>query len=204
MSISLAKGQGISLAKKDGGSLTKIRLGVGWDAAKPKSGGGFMSRMFGGASSGSTANIDLDASCVMFDANNKQRDEVWFGKPGMRSNCGSVTHSGDNLTGDGDGDDEVISVDLSRVPRDVDTLVFTVQSFRGQTFNEVDNAYARLVDDSKDEEVARYTISESGSHTGVIMAKVSRRTGEWRIEAIGAPANGRTIHDIAKNIQAIL
>lgn len=203
MSISLAKGQGISLAKKDGGSLRNIKLGVGWDAARAKSGGGLMSRLFGGGSGGSTGSIDLDASCVMFDAANRQRDEVWFGKPGMRSNCGSVTHSGDNLTGDGEGDDETISVDLSRVPQEIDTLVFTVQSFRGQTFNEVENAYARLLDD-KGVEVARYTISDSGDHTGVIMAKVSRRTGEWRIEAIGVPANGRTIHDIARDIQRVL
>ena len=128
MAINLEKGQKINLQKADGSSLQQIFLGVGWDVAKSK---GFLG--FGGGS----ADIDLDASVILFDENKQVVDVVYFGQ--LRSKDGSITHSGDNLTGAGEGDDEIIRVNLTQVPSQVKSLVFTVSSFRGQTFEKVEN-----------------------------------------------------------------
>ena len=113
MTVSLSKGQKVSLTKRDGGTLTRVRMGLGWDAMKNK--GVFDSR---------EQTIDLDASALLFDAAGHLMDQVWFGH--LKSNDGSVQHTGDSRTGDGAGDDESIKVDLPRVPANVATLVFTV------------------------------------------------------------------------------
>lgn len=190
MAISLSKGQTISLAKEASGSgLSRVRMGLGWDPVKKK--GGFLSGLLGGGG----GDIDLDASCLMLDGGKNLVDVVWFRQ--LKSKDGAITHSGDNLTGEGDGDDEVIKVDLARLPAEVKTLVFLVSSFRGQTFNEVQNAFCRLVDETGGKEIARYTLSEQGAHTGVVMAVLSRASGEWTMKAVGAPANGRTAQDLA-------
>lgn len=189
MAISLSKGQTISLVKESAG-LSKVRLGLGWDPVKKK--GGFLSGLFGGGGGGE---IDLDASCLMFDAGKQLLDVVWFRQ--LKSNDGAIVHSGDNLTGEGDGDDETIAVDLDRLPAGVQTLVFTVNSFRGQSFNEVENAFCRVVDERSGKELARYTLTEQGSHTGVVMAVLGRAGGDWTLKAIGTPANGRTAQDLA-------
>ncbi|WP_349368107.1 TerD family protein [Salinarimonas sp.] len=188
MAISLSKGQTISLAKESAG-LSKVRMGLGWDPVKKK--GGFLSGLLGGGG----GDIDLDASCLMFDQGKQLTDIVWFRQ--LKSNDGAIVHSGDNLTGEGEGDDETIAVDLDRLPAAVQTLVFTVNSFRGQSFNEVENAFCRLVDERAGKEIARYTLTEQGAHTGVVMAVVSRASGEWTMKAIGAPATGRTAQDLA-------
>jgi len=109
-------------------------------------------------------------------------------------------HTGDNRTGDGDGDDEQIIVDLDKIPATVKSLVFTVSSYTGQTFAEVENAYCRLVDNSNKNEVARYTLSSQGSHTAQIMAKLYRHNGEWKMHAIGENGTGRTIADLLPKI----
>lgn len=193
MSINLVKGQKINLAKADGSALNSVFMGLGWDAA----GGGILG-MFGGGGS-----IDLDASCAMFDTNKGLVDTVSFSQ--LTSRDGSIKHSGDNLTGDGDGDDEVINVDLSRVPANVEQIVFVVNSFRGQTFDKVKNCFCRLVDKSTNQEVAIYKLNEKGgSNTGLIMAKLYRRNGQWKMDALGIPCNGRTVRDIATEIQAVL
>src|ERR1700710_388233 len=114
MSVSLNKGQKVSLAKRDGGTLTRVRMGLGWDAIKKK---GF----FGGLKNQS---IDLDASALLFDAGGNLVDQVWFQQRGSKD--GAVQHPGDNLTGAGEGDDESIRVDLAGLPAAVATLVFTV------------------------------------------------------------------------------
>ncbi len=194
MSISLTKGQKISLSK-EGDSLSRIFMGLGWDAAKK---GG----LFGGLFGGGGGNIDLDASCLVFDDKGTVLDEIWFRQ--LQGMAGAVVHTGDNLTGEGEGDDEVIKVDLSRLPAEVKSLVFTVNSFQGQTFNEVDNAFCRVVDEASDRELARFSLSEAGSHTGLIMAKLYRHNGEWKIHAIGEKTNGRTFHDMMPAIQSAL
>src|ERR1700754_103512 len=124
MAISLAKGQKISLDKEAGKALSKVVMGLGWDAKKSK---GFLG--FGG----SAPDIDLDASCVLFDEQKQPLDAVYFRQ--LRSKDGSITHTGDNRTGDGDGDDEQIIVELSKVPPNVKTLMFTVNSFTNITFD---------------------------------------------------------------------
>ncbi len=196
MSISLSKGQKISLEK--GRGLSKVFMGCGWDPAKAPSKKGFLGSIFGG---GGADEIDLDASVIVLDENKALIDLVWFQQ--LTSKDGAITHSGDNLTGEGDGDDETIYVDLARLDVRAEYLVFTVNSFRGQTFNEVDNAFARLVDDTNQVEICRFTLTEKGQHTGVVMASLERTRAGWEMTAHGKPANGRTASDmsnIAKNI----
>lgn len=195
MSISLTKGTSISLEKKTGGGLTKVKMGLGWDPAKS---GGLLGGLFGGGG----GSIDLDASVIMMDAAKNAVDTVWFRQ--LKSKDGSIKHSGDNLTGDGDGDDESIFVDLSAVPANVDHLVFTVNSFRGQKFDEVDNAFARLVDEATGEEVCRFELREKGKHTGVIMASISRKGGIWEMTAHGVPCSGRDVTAMLSGAQRIL
>lgn len=189
MAINLEKGQKISLNKADGTGLQQVFLGVGWDVAKSK---GFLG--FGGGG----GDIDLDASVVLFDDNKQVLDVVYFGQ--LRSKDGSIQHSGDNLTGAGDGDDEVIRVDLARVPANVKSIVFTVSSFRGQTFEKVENAFCRLVDQQSNQQIASYKLSSQGAHTGLIIAKIYRHNGEWKMHAIGENVHGRTFQDIIPHI----
>lgn len=196
MSISLVKGQKISLEKGDGSSLTKIYLGAGWDVAKS---GGFLGGLFGG---GGGDSIDLDASVIIFDENNQPLDAVWFAQ--LKSKDGSIWHSGDNRTGAGDGDDEVIHVDLTKIPPQVKALVFTISSFRGQTFEKVENAFCRLVDSNTNTEIAKYNLSAKGNYTALIIAKVYRHNGAWKMSAIGDTCNGKTIHDMLPSIIPVL
>jgi tellurium resistance protein TerZ len=193
MSVSLSKGQKISLEKQGGGALGKVTMGLGWDAIKTK---GFLG--FGSKSEA----VDLDASVVMFDEANRPVDVIWFRQ--LRSKDGSVVHTGDNRTGAGDGDDEQVNVDLNAVPPSVKSLVFTVNSFTGQTFSQVENAYCRLVDANNGQEVARFNLSVQGPHSAQIMAKVYRHNGAWKMHAIGENGNGRTFDDLLPQISAHL
>jgi tellurium resistance protein TerZ len=185
MSVNLQKGQKISLDKEAGAALGRVVMGLGWDAIKSKGFFGFGAR---------SEAVDLDASCVMFDEGNRPLDVIWFRQ--LRSRDGSVVHTGDNRTGAGDGDDEQINVDLGQVPPGVRSLVFTVNSFTGQSFAQVENAYCRLVDAASGKEVARFNLSVQGPHTAQIMAKVYRHNGEWKMHAIGENASGRTFDDL--------
>jgi tellurium resistance protein TerZ len=187
MTISLTKGQSLSLAKNNPG-LTRVFMGLGWDPVKK---GGLLGGLFGGGG----GSIDLDASVIVFDGAKAAIDTIYFGQ--LKSRDGSIRHAGDNLTGDGDGDDEVIHVDLSRLDPRAAHLVFTVNSFRGQTFKEVDNAVARLVDETNGREICSFTLKEQGAHTGVVMASLSKGSDGWTMKAHGAPATGRTVHDLA-------
>jgi len=194
MSVNLSKGQKISLEKEAGGALSQIKMGLGWDVgAAPQKSGGFLGGLFGGGGSAG-GSIDLDASCIMLDANKQMVDAIWFGQ--LQSKDSSIQHTGDNRTGAGDGDDEVINVNLSRIPDHVQALIFTVNSFTGQTFATVNNAFCRLVNASNNSEVARYDLSAQGSHTALILAKIYRHNGEWKMHAIGETASGRTFHDL--------
>lgn len=193
MTVSLTKGQKVNLSK-DGAPLSRIFMGLGWDVAKK---GGFLGGLFS-----SSEDIDLDASCLVFDDSGKQVDEIWFRQ--LKGVNGAIVHTGDNLTGAGDGDDETIKVDLSRLPATIKSLVFTVNSFRGQTFDKVANAVCRVVDEVSGKELATFSLSESGPHTGLVMAKIYRHNGEWRIHAIGEKTNGHTFHDMMPTIMATL
>ena len=189
MGISLSKQQTISL-EKGGQGLTRIFMGLGWDVVKPKK------RGFLGLGGGAPADIDLDASCVAFAAGGRHLETVYFGQlTGLK---GAVKHGGDNLTGAGEGDDERIYVDLTQLPAEVQTLVFTVNSFRGQTFDQVENAFCRVVDQGggKEDEVARLNLGEQGSHTGLVMVKVARGGSGWQLTAIGDKLEGRTAKEL--------
>lgn len=177
MGVSLSKGQRISLNKEAGGGLTKAVMGLGWDTG--------------------AEDIDLDASCLMFDGAKNLVDTVWFRQ--LKSNDGSIQHTGDNRTGAGAGDDEQIIVNLAAVPAAVTNLVFVVNSFTGQRFSQVRNAFCRLVDGGG-KELARYDLSSAGEHTGQVMARLYRHGTEWKMHAIGEPATGRTFHDMLTNI----
>ena len=195
MPVNLGKGQRISLDKEVGGRLSRVVMGLGWDVAKR---GGFLGGLFGGGDS-----IDLDASCVMFDEAGRAVDTIYYAQ--LQSRDGSVIHTGDNLTGEGEGDDEQIRVDLSRVPPNVKTLVFVVNSFTGQDFGRIENAFCRLVDETTGAEIARYNLSGGGSHTAQVMAKVYRGPeGGWDMSAIGENASGRTFRDLMPAITASL
>ncbi|MFZ3556760.1 MULTISPECIES: TerD family protein [unclassified Streptomyces] len=188
MGIDLTKGQAISLEKQGGGTLTAVRMGLGWQAA-PRRG------LFGTR----TREIDLDASAVLF-ADKQPVDVVFFRH--LVSDDGSVRHTGDNLVGGAGqgGDDESIVVDLERVPVHIDQIVFTVNSFTGQTFQEVQNAFCRLVDETTGQELARYTLDGGGKYTAQIMAKVHRAGAGWKMTALGEAAQGRTFQDLMPSI----
>ncbi|WP_232796955.1 TerD family protein [Blastococcus atacamensis] len=187
--MSLSKGQTVSLEKRGGGTLTRVRMGLGWDAIKKKG-------MFGKLKDQS---VDLDASALLFDAGGRLVDQVWFQQ--LRSKDGSVQHTGDNRTGAGDGDDESIVVDLQSVPSSISQIVFVVNSFTGENFSQIENAFCRLVDSTaNDTELARYELTGSGTHNSQVMAKVSRAGSGWSMTAIGAIANGRTFQDLMPTV----
>ncbi|MFC0597925.1 TerD family protein [Streptomyces palmae] len=191
MTVNMSKGQQISLSKSDGQALTVVRMGLGWQAAERK---GFLARL-----TGPRGEIDLDASALLF-ADGKLVDVVFFQH--LTSGDGSVRHLGDNLvggTGHG-GDDEGIIVDLRRVPVHVQQIVLTVNSFTGQSFEEVRHAFCRLVDENTGQELARYTLTGGGHYTAMIMAKVVRSGNGWQMTAIGQPSNGRTFEDLLPDI----
>lgn len=162
-------------------------MGLGWKAAERK---GFLAKLLAAG-----REIDLDASAVLF-AQGRPVDVVFFQH--LNSNDGSVRHSGDNLVGGaGDAtDDESITVNLTTVSAEVDQIVFTVNSFTGQTFQEVEAAFCRLVDETTGVELARYTLTGGGPYTAQIMAKVQRTETGWQMAAIGQPASGRTFQDL--------
>ncbi|MEM6159609.1 TerD family protein [Erwinia sp. P6884] len=190
--VSLRKNQTISLAKQSS-ALSQIQFGLGWDPIKKK--GGFLGGLFGGGKD----SIDLDASCVLLDAQGGVIDTVSFRQ--LKSKDGAIVHTGDNLTGEGDGDDEVIKADLSRLSPNVEFLALTVNSFRGQTFNEVDNAFCRVLDQTS-KELGRFQLTEQGSHTGVLIASLRRSGGEWNFTAHGLACTGRTVEDMIGQIVA--
>ncbi|WP_040793038.1 TerD family protein [Nocardia paucivorans] len=175
--VSLQKGQRVNLRKEDGGELTFVKMGLGWDPVRQRG-------MFGSR----TVDIDLDASVVMF-ADMNPADVAYYGQ--LSSKDGSVRHQGDNLTGEGEGDDEVILVDLTRVPAHINTLIFIVTSYKGHTFAQVQNAFCRLVDGAGNAELARYTLAGGMPFTAMAMAKVFRAGTGWKMQAIGEGFNAK-------------
>lgn len=197
MAISLQKGQKISLAKASPRTLTRVVMGLGWDAKTVKETtkvGGFLG--FGSRDEVREVkqSIDLDASCVMFDDHGNNTDTVWFRQ--LKSKCGAVVHTGDNRTGDGDGDDEQILVDLTSVDPKVKHLIFVVNSFSGESFSEIENATCRLLDGTNSTEIAKFALGGGGRHTAQVMARVSREADGWSMLAIGQPCTGRTFLDL--------
>ncbi|MBM7702493.1 TerD family protein [Metabacillus iocasae] len=201
MAITLQKGQRIDLTKGNA-SLSKVMVGLGWDPVQAKSGGGLLGSLFGGGSS-SNANIDCDASVLMLENDKFTRKEnlVYFGN--LKSNCGSVQHSGDNLTGAGDGDDEQVTVDLQKVPANITKLVFVVNIYncvaRKQDFGMIQNAFIRLVNLSSQEEMVKFNLTEKHSgKTSLILGEMYRHNGEWKFAAIGDGTTDTSISEVVR------
>ncbi|MGX1804961.1 TerD family protein [Nocardia sp. NPDC055321] len=171
--VSLVKGQSVNLRKEGGAALTYVKMGLGWDPVKR-----------GGIFGNRAVDIDLDASVVLF-SDTAPVDVVYYGS--LASKDGSVRHQGDNLTGEGAGDDEVILVDLTRIPSQVNSLLFVVTSYKGHTFEQVANAFCRLIDGGNNAELARYTLAGGMPFTAMVMAKVYRNGNgvDWKMEALG-------------------
>lgn len=179
MAISLKKGQKIDLTKTNPG-LSKILVGLGWDTNKYDGG----------------AEFDLDASIFLVDATGKatsDSDFIFYNNPTHPS--GSVQYMGDNRTGEGDGDDEQVNIDLSLVPANIDRIAFTVTIYdyetRKQNFGQVSNAFIRIVDVANNVELMRYDLSEDFSiETALVIAELYRNNGEWKFQAIGSGFQG--------------
>jgi tellurium resistance protein TerD len=173
MGVSLSKGGNVSLTKEAPG-MTNVLVGLGWDA-RTTTGDDF----------------DLDASAIMLDANGKAVSDkhfVFFNN--LASPEGAVEHTGDNLTGEGEGDDEAIKVNLTSVPAEVDKIVFPVTIYDGETrkqgFGQVRNAFIRIVDQASNAEVARYDLTEDASNeTAMIFGELYRNGAEWKFRAVG-------------------
>lgn len=177
--VSLQKHQTVSLMKGGRPLLSRVRMGLGWEPA------------YRGK------DIDLDASVIAYGPQRNHIDSCYFGK--LQIVGGAIQHSGDNLTGEGAGDDETITVDLGRLPQDVTGLVFTVNSFSGQKFTQVAKAYCRLLDAGTGEELVRFDLTSAEPQTGVMMAKLIRQfTGEWEMTAMGEFVKSRTVRGMVK------
>jgi stress response protein SCP2 len=200
MAISLQKGQRVDLTKGNPG-LSKIMVGLGWDPVQGGGGGGFLGSLFGG---GGGANVDCDASVIMLGANDRiqnNQDVIYFGN--LKSREGSVQHSGDNLTGAGDGDDEQVLVELSRVPANIQKLVFVVNIYdcvkRKQHFGMIRNAFIRVVNPSNQQELIRYNLSDDyNGKTSLVVGEIYRHNTEWKFAAVGTGTNAASLSEVVR------
>ena len=179
MPINLSKGQKVDLTKKNPG-LKSIMVGLGWDVNAFDSG----------------ADFDLDAAAFMLGANGRcptEKEFIFYGN--LEHTSGAVKHMGDNLTGEGEGDDEQIEVDLTAIPSNVERIAFTVTIYaaepRRQNFGQVSNSFIRIVDTSNNSELIRYDLGEDFSiETAVVVGEIYRHNGEWKFNAIGSGFQG--------------
>ncbi|WP_232660635.1 TerD family protein [Pseudonocardia sp. TRM90224] len=182
--VSLAKRQTVSLTKGGAPALRRVAMGLGWDPAD------------------TGRSIDLDASAIVIGANGKKVDSAWFLS---QAACGgAIKHSGDNLTGHGEGDDEQITVDLTALAPDVAAVVFVVNSFGGQKFTAVARASCRLVDLDTGAEIARFDLTESQPRTGVVMSVLRRFGASWEMTAIGEFHDGRTVRSMYGTAEGVV
>jgi stress response protein SCP2 len=185
--VSLVKGDSVSLVTVDGPVVSSVRMALGWEPARRG------------------RHIDLDASCIAFDAQRERLETAWFMKLNVFN--GAIRHTGDNLTGGGRGktDDEAIDVHLAGLPTEVCGLVFVVNSFSGQRFTDVQNAYCRLLDTTTGEELVRYDLTSAEPTTGVVMCKLVRQySGAWVMTALGQYVDSQTARGMVKPAAALL
>lgn len=183
MSVSLQKGQRVNLLKEDGSALKRVVVGLGWDAVAARG----------------APNIDCDASAILCGANGKitrREDTVYFGN--LKHPSQSVQHTGDNLTGAGEGDDEQIIVNLSDIPGQYEKIVFVVNIYqakeRKQHFGMIKNAFIRIVDSETRKEMLRYNLSENyDGMTAMIFGEIYRKEGQWKFSAIGEPTQDHSL-----------
>lgn len=200
LAINLQKGQRVDLTKGNPG-LSKIMVGLGWDPVK-SGGGGLLGGLFGG---GGGANVDCDASVIMVGENDKIRgnsDVIYFGN--LKSSCGSVQHSGDNLTGAGDGDDEQVFVELNRVPSHVQKLVFVVNIYdcvkRKQHFGMIQNAFIRIVNPTNNQELIHYNLTDNYSgQTSLVVGELYRHGSDWKFAAVGTGTMAASLSEMVRS-----
>ena len=190
MVVNLQKGQRVDLTKGNAG-LNRIVVGLGWDPVEQKR--GFFSS--------APANIDCDSSVIMLqnDRLADNQDIVYFGR--LKSECGSVVHSGDNLTGEGNGDDETIIVSLNDVPAKYNKLVFVVNIYdsykRKQHFGMIRNAYIRIINPTNNQELIRYNLSDDyDGQTSLITGEIYRHNDEWKFAALGNSTQDRSVSEL--------
>lgn len=193
MAVNLVKGQKIDLTKGNPG-LSKITVGLGWDPNTETK--GLLGGLFG-----KKQTIDCDASALLIDSNKKCMETIYFGH--LKNKNNSIVHTGDNLTGDGDGDDEQILVDLNQVPNTVEKLVFIVNIYNAQSkkqhFGMIKNAYIRIVDNSNNKELIRYSLTDNYSNkTGLFTGEIYRHNNEWKFMAIGEGTLDTSVSEMVK------
>ena len=201
MAINLQKGQKIDLRKSNPG-LSSITVGLGWDPIK--SSGGFFKSLMGGQQ-----NVDCDASVFMLNSQGKlesNNDLIYFGN--LKSASNAVVHTGDNITGDGDGDDEQVLVNLDKVPAHVNKLLFVVNIYncvaRKQHFGMIQNAFIRVVDNSTKKEIVRYNLSDDySSKTALIVGTIYRQGNTWQFSAVGEGTSDTCLKDVVANLAEI-
>jgi len=199
MAVNLQKGQKVSLKKSNGSKLSNLMVGLGWDAAKPQ--GGFFKRLFGNVDQ-----IDCDASVFVCQSGKfvDRDDLVYFGN--LKHRSGAITHMGDNLTGEGEGDDEQIFIKLDELPGRYDKLIFVVNIYqaveRKQHFGMIKNAYIRVVDADTREELCRYNLTEDYTDMlSMIAGEVYRYKDEWKFNAVGSGTKDTGLNDLAKRFK---
>ncbi|MCR5833112.1 MAG: TerD family protein [Selenomonadaceae bacterium] len=203
MAVSLKKGQKVSLTKSNGGKLINVMVGLGWHPAdKSQDDVGFFGRLFGRG----TQDIDCDASVFLCQGgkfvNNK--DLVYFGN--LMHNSGAVKHMGDNLTGEGEGDDEQIFVNLNKIPAQYDKLIFVVNIYkavdRKQHFGMIKDAFIRMVDTDTHEELCRFNLSEDYTDMlSMVVGEIYRYGDDWKFNAIGSGTKDTGLDDLAKRFR---
>ena len=191
MSVSLQKGQKVSLTKDNAG-LSRIIIGLGWDEVEQKR--GFFAPK--------PQEIDCDASAILLTNGRlvDKNDIVYFGN--LTNSSRTVMHQGDNLTGAGEGDDEQIKIDLSKVPAEITKIAFTVTIYeaeaRRQNFGQVSNAYIRIVDEGTNTEIIRFDLGEDFSiETAVVVGELYKHNGEWKFSAVGQGTTDASLGELA-------
>lgn len=197
MSISLVKGQKVDLTKGNSG-LSKVIVGLGWDPAEVK--GGFFGMK-------KAANVDCDASALLLDADGKLSGEknlvCFYNK---QSGCNSVVHTGDNITGAGEGDDEQIIVQLDRVPSHIHKILCVVNIYecesRKQDFGMIKSAFIRIVNPANNQELIRFNLTDSyAGKTALVVGELYRHNGEWKFNAIGEGTHAAHVDILARQYQ---
>ena len=199
MAINLQKGQRINLKKDNGNILQNICVGVNWGAIEKKGWLGGMSKEA----------VDLDASCILFDDSKTSLDVVYFGQ--LKSKDGAIKHSGDDLTGDMSGDDgldnEIITLDFSKLNANVSSVAFVLNSYKGQDFGTIPFASIRIYEGTPSrvsEVFATYNIAKGDNfagHVAMVMGVFYKRNGEWKFNAIGEPTKDRKLEETVKTVQ---
>lgn len=205
--INLTKGSTINLSKETNNGLSTVIVGLGWDVAGSNTDStkkkGFFSKLFG--SSTSTSNppsIDCDASAIVCRNGHycQNNDIVYFGN--LHHSSKAINHMGDNLTGDGDGDDEQIKIDLDALPPDIDKIGIVVNIYgargKGQHFGMIENAFVRIVDAKTNKEICRYSLSDNYSGCiAMIFGDLFKSNGDWQFNAVGKGTNDSSVNELA-------